>query len=137
MTQQELIQKYPRIFKPYEGNPYGVNWDVPDGWIQLIDDLCGAIQSRVDNWKMWNAEGEHTCPQVTCTQVKEKFGGLRFYTIGGDEQTEGMIRMAEHMSYRMCINCATRENIVRTEGWITYKCKSCAEKDEDTWESEE
>ncbi len=136
MTQKELIDKYPKIFVPYEGNPYDVNWYIPNGWIQLVDDLCGAIQNHVDHWKMWDKDGVHTCPQVTCVQVKEKFGGLRFYTRGGNEKTEGMIDMAEYMSFRMCINCSTRENIVNTEGWISYKCKSCAEKDGDIWEEE-
>ena len=141
MTQQELIQKYPKIFEPYEGNPYGVNWGIPDTWIQLVDDLCGAIQSHVDHWKIWDKDGEHRCSQVKCTQVKEKFGSLRFYYSGGDAQVDGMVSLAAHMSYYICIDCGSREHLGRTEGWVSTKCQSCAEKNEDTWslfkESEE
>ncbi len=135
MTQQELIQKYPKIFKPYEGNPYGVNWEVPDTWIQLVDDLCGAIQSRVDHWRMWDKDGEHRCPQVTCTQVKEKFGTLRFYYSGGDQPIDGMVSFASYMSYHICIDCGSREDLGRTQGWVSTKCRTCAEKNDDTWNS--
>lgn len=135
MTQKELIQKYPRIFKPYEGNPYGVNWEVPDAWIQLVDDLCGAMQSHVDNWKMWDEDGEHTCPQVKCSQVKEKYGALRFYYSGGDQRTDGMVNLASHMSYYICIDCGSREDLGRTQGWVSTKCRTCAEKNDDVWNS--
>lgn len=135
MTQNQLMEKYPRIFQPYEGNPYGVNWEVPDAWIQLVDDLCGAIQSHVDHWKMWDANGEHRCPQVRCSQVKEKFGALRFYYSGGDQRIDGMISLATHISYNICISCGSREDLGTTEGWISTKCRTCAEKNDDIWNS--
>ena len=37
-------------------------------------------------------------PQLVATQVKEKFGTLRFYYDGGDDEISGMVRMAEAMS---------------------------------------
>ncbi len=39
-------------------------------------------------------------------QVKEKFGGLRFYYSGGDSSyIRGVVDMAEQMSYRTCEVC--------------------------------
>ena len=39
---------------------------------------------------------------VKAVQVKEKFGTLRFYIDGGDEEVYGMIKMAECMSRNVC-----------------------------------
>ena len=125
MTLQELIQKYPKIFENYEGNPYGVNWEAPKAWIPVIDDMCGAIQEYIDT-VVWYKDGVESRPvQVKCTQMKEKWGGLRFYTRGADDTVEGMISMAAHICRKMCESCGTRENLGVTDGWVSICCKSC------------
>lgn len=63
-------------------------------------------------------------------QIKEKFGGLRFYIDGGDDTIYGMISLAEGMSYRTCEFCGTTENVGRTQGWIITCCKSCLESND-------
>jgi hypothetical protein len=45
------------------------------------------------------------CPQVVVSQIKEKFGTLRFYYTGGDEYVDGLEHMAESMSAKICENC--------------------------------
>ena len=127
ITTEELINKYPKIFQDYEGNPGRCNWyGVPDGWLSVIDKLCGSMQSYIDHVTRYIDGKEVKVPQVTCSQMKEKFGGLRFYTNGGDEMTEGMIMMAEHICSLTCQDCGSEENIGRTGGWITILCEKCA-----------
>ena len=41
-------------------------------------------------------------PTVKIDQIKEKFGELRFYYSGGDEQVAGMVRMAEYLCNQTC-----------------------------------
>ncbi len=125
MTLQELVQKYPKIFENYEGNPYGVNWSAPTGWLPIIDNMCGAIQDYIDGVYSFKDGVKITTPQLKCMQMKEKFGGLRFYTAGGDEATQGMIRMATYMCRQVCEECGTKENLGVTDGWISICCKSC------------
>jgi len=62
--------------------------------------------------------------QVVATQVKEKFGTLRFYYDGGDEYIHGLAAMAEAMSARTCESCG---NPARSSnnGWITTMCQPC------------
>lgn len=125
MTLKELIQKYPKIFESYEGNPYGVNWEAPEAWLPVIDDMCGAIQSYIDN-VVWYKDGEEFRPQqVKCVQMKEKWGKLRFYTRGADKTVEGMISMTTYICRQMCESCGTRENIGITDGWVSICCKPC------------
>lgn len=61
-------------------------------------------------------------------QIKEKFGGLRFYINSGNDAIWQRIALAEEESYNTCETCGTTEQIGRTRGWITTLCKPCAEK---------
>ena len=62
--------------------------------------------------------------QVVAVQVKEKFGGLRFYYSGGDEYIDGLVAMAEAMSYVTCERCG-RIGKQNTRGWIETLCDDC------------
>jgi hypothetical protein len=127
MTTEELINKYPKIFKDYEGNPGRVNWyGVPKGWLDIVDELCGAMQNYIDSYTRYTKEGPTKPEQVTCIQMKEKFGGLRFYTNGHNDFIEGMIMMAEYKCSNTCQDCGSKEDIGMTSGWISVFCRSCA-----------
>ena len=141
MTTQEIIQKYPKIFVPYEGNPMDVNWHgVPKGWLPIIDKLCGSIQNYIDSYKRWDKEKQEWKhpPQLTCTQMKEKFGGLRFYYDGGDDLIEGMVVMAEYLCDITCQDCGSEQDIGQTKGWVSTLCRTCAiasgDRAMNTWE---
>jgi hypothetical protein len=76
-------------------------------------------------------------PHITASQVKEKFGGLRFYINGYTDEVRGMIRMAESMSYRTCEVCGNpgRSN---NHGWISTLCDTHRlERGEDLPQNEE
>jgi hypothetical protein len=72
-------------------------------------------------------------PQVTLDQVKEKFGTLRFYYTGGDDQIYGMVRMAESMSGVTCEECG-KPGTSTSGGWIKTVCPEHGGQD---YESEE
>ncbi len=60
--------------------------------------------------------------QVIVEQVKEKFGTLRFYYIGGDECIGGMVRMAESMTAVTCEVCGNKGKL-GGKGWYSTRCK--------------
>lgn len=72
---------------------------------------------------------EPVVPQVVVTQVKEKFGGLRFYYDGGDSVIEGMVRMAERMSAVTCEECGA-PGIRRPGNWVRALCETHAAKEQ-------
>ena len=126
-----LCEKYPKIFNNRNGSIQEtcMSWgfECGSGWFDIIDTLCKAIQHHVD-WKTRSMSAEEReCFQVTTDQVKEKFGGLRFYYSGGDEEIRGMVDMAELMSYKICELCGS-PGIKRSSGWIFVRCDSCEEK---------
>lgn len=154
MTMKDLIAKYPKIFEDYEGNPGRCNWECPDGWLLVIDDMCELIQWYVDHYNIWKPNPEYipgsnydhkdittwdniaSRPiQVKCTQIKEKFGGLRFYCNNEDDYVSGLIAYATHLCHNRCENCGSTEELGQTEGWISIICSKCADTNKRKWNS--
>ena len=96
-----------------------------DGWFWLLDQLCDSIQNHIDSNNKW-AKEDKRISQVIASQVKEKLGGLNFNYSGGDDYIEGMVSMAENMSYDICEFCGSTENVGQTSmPWIYTICKDC------------
>ena len=73
------------------------------------------------------------CWQVVASQVKEKFGTLRFYYSGGDDIVSGIERMAESMTAVTCETCGAPGKS-RSGGWIQTLCDAHAEgREELVW----
>lgn len=87
--------------------------DCGDGWYWLIDNLCDYIFK--------------TDKTVEATQVKEKFGTLRFYIIGGDGKIDDAIGFAEFLSGKICEVCGSTGAKIRGKGWFITRCDKCAE----------
>ena len=121
-----MTTKYPKMFTGQYGG-----FAVGPGWWHAIEALCGNIQSHID---YRNRQRElllkdnpygHKIPdhveQVVVTQIKEKFGGLRFYYDGGDDTIDGLVRMAESWADSTCEVCGA-PGTRRGGGWIKTLC---------------
>ena len=62
------------------------------------------------------------------SQVKEKFGGLRFYVDRATEEHYNYINFAESMSYRTCEVCGNPGKRY-TDGWHQVLCDAHAKED--------
>jgi len=125
-------------------------FDCGDGWYNIINIMCYTIQSHIEhsiksrefdikfnedleqarnnNWEKWPQYWAReprvvskAVPQVVATQVKEKFGGLRFYYTGGDDYINGVVAMAELMSERTCEECGDPGQLY-IKGWHKTLC---------------
>jgi hypothetical protein len=122
---EKLVKTYPLIFKDRHGDmkETAMCWgfECNDGWYWLIDNLCDSIQSYIDLNQPHNSD----ITQIIATGVKEKYGGLSFNYGGGDRLIDGMVWLAEHLSYKICENCGSTKNVTQTEGWIYTRCEIC------------
>ena len=126
---KKLCEKYPKIFKNRIGSMQETcmcwGFSHGDGWYDIIDSLCASIQNHINNkryqFREMSQEDFDEEHQVVAAQVKEKFGGLRFYVDGGDDWVYGAISMAESMSYRTCEVCGAPGK-TRGTGWIRTTC---------------
>jgi hypothetical protein len=109
---KRMEEAYPKMFS----EPYG-GFAVSQGWWPIIEILCSNIQAHLD----WKNRESLIVPQVVVEQIKEKFGGLRFYYQGGDEQIHGMVRMAEAWADTACEECGAVGKR-RSGGWIRTLC---------------
>lgn len=109
MTHEELVAKYPKIL----GKVY---LEIGEGWYNVIDKLCHWLQFNTDH-------NSHTgkYPQVVAVQVKEKFGGLRFYVNGASEEQYSVISFVEFFAGSLCEVCG--EPGTRRDGdWVQTLC---------------
>ena len=113
--EKRMEAEYPKMFsEPYGGFAIGAGW-----WL-IIERLCDSIQHYID-WQNKNHEKHPVVEQVVVRQIKEKFGGLRFYYDGGDDEISGMVRMAESWAAASCETCGDRGQR-RSGGWIRTLC---------------
>lgn len=77
---------------------------------QRVDDIM-ALPQRITERVNW----------IQVQQIKEKFGGLRFYYDGGDEHISGMVTMAESWAARTCETCGNKGER-RSGGWMRTLC---------------
>ena len=122
--EKRMVEAYPKMF----AESYG-GFAVGPGWWPILESLCGQIQHHLD----WKNKKSEAVPQVTVDQIKEKFGGLRFYYSGGDSVVSGIERMAESMTAVTCETCGAPGKS-RSGGWIQTLCDAHAEgREELVW----
>jgi hypothetical protein len=116
---EALCAKYPEIFANRHGDMQTTamcwGFDCGDGWYGLIDHLCGEIQHHLKHNAKPNTH------QFEASQVKEKYGTLRFYGNGGDEKIDAFIWFAESLSGKICETCGNPGKR-RGGGWLYTAC---------------
>lgn len=104
-----LRERYPKLFS--SEHLRGIS--CYPGWLNLLDTLCLQLQTHLD--------ANPSTPQIVVRQVKEKFGGLRFYIAGGDELCRAAVHAAEEASLTICEVCGQRGSLVG-EQWVSVRC---------------
>lgn len=132
--QNILYEKYPQLFVNKDKTPmqspmcFGI--ETGEGWYEILSSLCWMIKQHEDGI-IWQTEWKQkTDPEyqsdyfpVKFDQIKEKYGGLRVYFSGGDQYVEGLVSMAEAMSYHICDVCGNKGE-ANKGGWISVRCEA-------------
>lgn len=119
-----LKEKYPHLF------PEHFFFECGDGWFNILSSLLYRINKHEEHVRQNNAyrvrHGRDPIKykSVKIVQIKEKFGGLRFYFDGGDEYICGAVALAEDMSYKTCEECGD-PGTVAEKGWYRVRCQEC------------
>lgn len=112
-------QKYPNLFREYPRSGFALD----SGWDELAHSLCAVLERHIENLP------EEVRGEIQCAQVKEKFGGLRFYMTQETPYISGAIALAESMSFKICGTCG-KPGERRSGGWILTLCDDCHLKDQ-------
>lgn len=94
---EKLCTRWPAIFRDRHGNPEETamarGFECGDGWYQLIDLTCAALQREADL---------HDAPLPVARQVKEKLGTLRFRLKEASERQKAILDFAQDFSAYIC-----------------------------------
>ena len=104
-----LLARHPKILSRVAA--YGIG--VGDGWFNIIDLLCKSLQEETDH---------RGAPQVVALQIKQKFGGLRFYVDHHSPEQGALLQHAELLAERTCEICGAPGERVSLDGWIVATC---------------
>ena len=119
---QELYDRFSELYrgrtKPETESLMRYGFSCSDGWFDLIAELSQRI---ADIAKAAGLTGDDYPEAV---QVKEKFGGLRFYIEGATDEICAAITAAEAKSDETCEVCG-RPGKKTNSGWIRTLCDNC------------
>ncbi len=92
--------------------------NIGEGWHQLVRDLEEELNA-ID-------------PEFILQQVKEKFGGLRYYATPhiADPGFQQQINLAEAASFHICEMCGEPGECKATHSWMKTLCETHREADE-------
>ena len=140
---EELAKSYPDLIQKSQQDYLGVG----PGWFNIIEVLCmklshDVIQARhklkyamehqgsknalsIPDAEMALENALESLPSIA--QIKEKFGGLRFYVDGASEEQHNYIEFAESMAARTCEECGSPGKI-RNNSWMKCLCNKCQDE---------
>jgi hypothetical protein len=134
---ERLAKRWPDLMEKADQQYFGVG----AGWFNIVDTLCGVMSRRVAEaryelkYALENEGNKYamTIPAAEAAlataiedlpviqQIKEKFGGLRFYVNRGGDDVSNYISFAEQMSYKTCEICG-HPGERRNTGWVKTLC---------------
>jgi len=123
----DIISKLPKVTESFEAflkdvkliGPNGLPierrgfFSVGNGWLPLMVEL---IMKMIDAG--WNKR---------TLQVKEKFGGLRFYIGLGNDRIWELLEEYEDKSFETCESCGAPGKVVQRYGWLATMCNECSD----------
>lgn len=121
---EALCRDFPNLFRNRHAKPVKTafcwGFECGDGWEPLIRELAGKLEPLIA------AIPEKQRKKYAASQVKEKFGGLRFYLTMGTDEMFALTQEAEERSYKICEPCGA-PGCVRQGSWIRVRCDGCSE----------
>ncbi len=112
--QDKLIKEFPNLFINERFDGFWVD----DSWYNLIYNLSKDINNIISLMppdKQLN---------YYAVQIKDKFGGLRYYVSASTPEINELISIAENESYTICYGCTGK--IDKKKDWNTNHCEKCS-----------
>lgn len=135
ITAKILVDLSHKILDPYRPfRPKGQkSWIIPKN---IQDKVLASWRFKLKqnlsrfNRKYFNYDGYEKVypPRITITQIKEKFGTLRFYFDGGNEKTQAAVDFAEFLSSKTCQYTGKKGVMCKKRGWYATLSTGQAKK---------
>jgi hypothetical protein len=124
---KKLVKAFPLLYgdrsAPIQTTAMCWGFACSDGWFDIIWDLSSKLEPIIQKFI---GENQDTELYPKASQVKEKFGGLRFYMTCATDEIFDLIEEAEALSCKTCEECG-KPGEERCGGWIHTHCDYCHE----------
>lgn len=112
-----LCSEFPFLKCIFDEYDYEYTWldNVSVGWRSMFLELCKGIKREIQ---------KDLLNDFCILDVKEKFGGLRVYVLGANEEIERLLDEYEKKSRKICVGCGEPATH-RTLGWVRFYCEKC------------
>lgn len=126
--QHALVEEFPGVLRYHGGEPQQtcMAWGIAcgDGWFLILWELCRELERLAERARELDPD-----LGVTASQVKEKFGTLRFYlnAVHADvyDEVHTLVDRAEKRSAVTCEYCGRPGRQVNPRGWVRTLCEEC------------
>lgn len=106
---KKLLEVAPHVY----GNSF--HFECGDGWFDLLLDTSIKLENQI---KQFPPEVRQ---DIVASQVKEKYGTLRFYISYYTEELDEIIDAAEKKSACVCETCG-KQGTIRGHSWLYCAC---------------
>lgn len=120
----DLYTKFPKIFRD-------IPFECGIGWYDILHDLAQQIELHMQACEVFKEYRDGNSEGFYVFQIKEKFGGLRFYQNGNCDDIHILIKEAENQSLQTCEVCGNPGKMRQHGGWLSTKCEDCYKKAEE------
>lgn len=110
----KLLKDFPTLFKRIR------SFGVGDGWFGLVYKLSKQLSDELERLR---EEGVPAAKLPVALQVKEKFGGLRFYVANTNLYIRKCIQDAERVASKTCEDCGLVGSLDESRSWILTLCE--------------
>jgi len=119
----KIMTQFPILYRlkdaPLTEALMAFGFECDDGW----KDIIWGLSRKIEKWNK-----SHPDQPVEAVQVKEKYGGLRFYVTHEPDEIAVFIDLAEKASYKVCEVTGEPGRLCRRGGWYKTLCAKEAEK---------
>lgn len=123
-----LCKKFPLLFGSRFGDMRSTamcwGFECGDGWYQIIKKAAEKLEPIIDGLAKKYPE-DYKNGFLRASQVKEKYGTLRFYLSSGTSEMEAIVDRAERESAYVCETCG-KPGRLRGKMWLYTACKKHA-----------
>lgn len=128
-AQAKLITDCPLLFRNHDGTPPSFYFEFGRGWHSVVRKLCLGLEKIAEGIEAPSDELEPDL-RPRALQIKEKFGGLRFYFDGERDMAGVLVGLAEDECWKTCEVCG-EPGVTRRNSYIQTLCDTHYEKDEE------
>lgn len=120
MKYEQLVHEFPNLYWHHPAlsrRDIITVFQINDGWYELIYDLSKKLEEIIVEQNL----------SVYPFQIKEKFGGFRFYLDGQvTKEMNELIREAEKDSFSICEDCGRPGfRVAVNDSWLMTLCPYC------------